>query len=186
MFEMPRLSARSKPARYRALAEALRSLLAGERDFLANAANTAALLYHGLPRLNWVGLYRWLDGGLVLGPFQGKPACTRIRPGQGVCGTAVARRATIVVPDVTAFPGHIACDPASRSEIVIPLIVGDRLLGVWDMDSPEPGRFDAEDQAGLECLLEILLANSAWEGAPVPQGRSRARARRTDRDRVER
>lgn len=170
MFEVPHLSAGSKAAQYDALAAALQSLLAGERDFWANAANTAALLYHSLPGLNWVGFYRWREGELVLGPFQGKPACTRIRPGQGVCGTAVARRATVVVPDVRAFPGHIACDPASRSEIVIPLIVGERLLGVWDMDSPEPGRFDTEDRAGLERLLGILLEKSAWQELAAAEG----------------
>lgn len=174
MFEVPHWSAGSKAAQYDALAAALQSLLAGERDFLANAANTAALLYHRLPGLNWVGLYRWLEGELVLGPFQGKPACTRIRPGQGVCGTAVARRATVVVPDVAAFPGHIACDPASRSEIVIPLIVGGHLLGVWDMDSPEPGRFDAEDRAGLERLMEILLEKSACQEFAASEGTHRS------------
>jgi len=143
---------------YAALASQLAALLAGERDFIANAANTAALLYAELPAVNWVGFYRLVDGELVLGPFQGRVACVRIPLGRGVCGTAAARRATVRVPDVHAFPGHIACDAASRSEIVVPLLKDGRLLGVLDLDSPRPGRFDAADQAGLEKLADVFLA----------------------------
>jgi GAF domain-containing protein len=171
MFELTPLPVGPKPTLYAALADQLRRLLNGERDFLANAANTAALLYHALPQINWTGLYRWQAGELVLGPFQGKPACVRIQPGRGVCGTAVVRRATVVVPDVHAFPGHIACDPSSRSEIVIPLVAGDRLVGVWDTDSPQPGRFDEEDRQGLEQLMRILLESSDLEDSVAkPEG----------------
>ncbi|MGA4643655.1 GAF domain-containing protein [Limisphaera sp. 4302-co] len=160
-----------KPVLYERLAGALEELLRGERDFLANAANTAALLYHSLPDVNWVGLYRWLDNELVLGPFQGKPACVRIPIGRGVCGTAAAQRKTLVVPDVHAFPGHIACDPASRSEIVIPLLLGPDLVGVWDMDSPQPARFDQTDRAGLERLMQILLrASFSPKSPPAHEG----------------
>src|SRR6266478_86665 len=139
-----------KPELYRDLARQLAALLAGETDFIANAANTAALIYHGLPDLNWAGFYFRNGTDLVLGPFQGKPACVRIPVGKGVCGEAAAHRQTIVVPDVNRFPGHIACDPASRSEIVVPVVEEDVLRGVLDVDSPEPGRFDEEDRAGLE------------------------------------
>jgi len=142
---------------YAALASQLAALLAGERDFIANAANTAALLYAELPAVNWVGFYRLVDGELVLGPFQGRVACVRIPLGRGVCGTAAARRATVRVPDVHAFPGHIACDAASRSEIVVPLLKDGRLLGVLDLDSPRLGRFDAADQAGLEKLADVFV-----------------------------
>ena len=125
---------------------------------VANAANTAALIYHGLPDLNWAGFY-FADGEreLMLGPFQGKPACVRIPWGEGVCGTAAARRETILVPEVHEFPGHIACDPASRSELVVPLIEGGRVLGVLDLDSPVPDRFDEADRAGVERLVAIFL-----------------------------
>lgn len=142
---------------YAALAAALRALLAGERDRIANAANTAALLFEALPALNWAGFYLLQGEELVLGPFQGRPACVRIALGKGVCGTAAQRRETVIVPDVHAFPGHIACDAASRSEIVIPLLAGGELLGVLDLDSPTPGRFDAADQRGLERLARIFL-----------------------------
>lgn len=147
----------SKTELYQELRAQLASLLHGERDAIANAANTAALLYQFLPRVNWVGFYLLQGNELVLGPFQGKPACVRIAMGKGVCGTAAERRASIVVPDVFAFPGHIACDAASRSELVVPLIDGGRLLGVLDLDSPEPGRFDDEDRAGCEALVAIYL-----------------------------
>ena len=146
-----------KPARYRALAADAEALLAGEADPVANAANLAALLYHGLPGLNWAGFYFLKDGGLVLGPFQGKPACVRIALGRGVCGTAAARRASVLVPDVQRFPGHIACDAASRSELVVPLLHGQAVLGVLDLDSPRLARFDADDQAGCEALVAVLL-----------------------------
>jgi GAF domain-containing protein len=142
---------------YAELARDLRALLVGERDLIANAANTAALVYDALPDLNWAGFYLYKSGELVLGPFQGKPACVRIGMGKGVCGTAAARRETVLVEDVHAFPGHIACDSASNSEIVIPLIRGSDLLGVLDLDSPKLRRFSGEDQRGLEALARVFL-----------------------------
>lgn len=142
---------------YQELARMLQALLEGETDLVANAANTAALLFHGLPELNWAGFYLMNGGELVLGPFQGKPACVRIAVGRGVCGTAAATRRTVRVQDVHAFPGHIACDSASNSEIVVPLEREGRLLGVLDLDSPITGRFDAQDQEGLERLAQIFL-----------------------------
>jgi L-methionine (R)-S-oxide reductase len=142
---------------YDALAGDLRALLHGERDLIANAANMAALIYHSLPDLNWAGLYLLKEGELVLGPFQGKPACVRIALGKGVCGTAAARRASVVVPDVDAFPGHIACDSASRSELVVPIVKDTTLLGVLDLDSPSPGRFDDRDREGCEALVRIFV-----------------------------
>lgn len=157
-FELPATA--SKPELYRELAVQLKALLAGERDFIANAANTAAVLYDSLPDVNWAGFYFLKEGELVLGPFQGKPACVRIAMGRGVCGTAAARRHTVVVPDVHAFPGHIACDSASRSELVVPLLAGETLLGVLDLDSPSAGRFDEDDRAGCENLAAIFLAAS--------------------------
>ena len=144
-------------AAYRDLARDLAALLAGERDPIANAANTAALLYGALPDLNWAGFYLYKSNELVLGPFQGKPACVRIALGKGVCGTAAQRRATVIVEDVHAFPGHIACDSASNSEIVVPLVRGTELLGVLDLDSPKLGRFGASDQRGLEAVAKIFL-----------------------------
>lgn len=146
-----------KTVLYRDLAEELDALLTGEADRMANAANAAAAIYHSLPALNWAGFYFLRDGELVLGPFQGKPACVRIPLGKGVCGTAAAERRSILVPDVEAFPGHIACDIVSRSELVIPLLDGERLLGVLDMDSPDLARFDTEDQAGCEALAAIVV-----------------------------
>jgi GAF domain-containing protein len=151
--------AADKPALYRDLAEQLAALLTGETDPIANAANAAALVYHGLPELNWAGFYFTRGGELVLGPFQGKPACMRIPWGQGICGTAAARGESIVVPDVHDFPGHIACDPDSRSELVVPLIADEKVLGVLDLDSPIAGRFDDEDRAGCERLVAILLGH---------------------------
>lgn len=150
----------SKAEAYRAIAAQLAGLFAGERDALANTANMAALLYEALPDLNWAGFYFLRGRELVLGPFQGKVACVRIALGKGVCGTAAERRETLVVADVHAFPGHIACDAASRSEIVVPLIHGDRLWGVLDLDSPEPGRFDQEDRLGLEAAVTLYLRSS--------------------------
>jgi GAF domain-containing protein len=144
---------------YQELARDLTALLTGEKDLIANAANTAALIYDALPDLNWTGFYLYKSGELVLGPFQGKPACVRIAIGKGVCGTAAARRETVRVEDVHAFPGHIACDSASNSEIVIPLVRGADLLGVLDLDSPRLRRFGAADQRGLEALAEIFLAS---------------------------
>jgi len=142
---------------WRDLARDLSALLHGERDLIANAANTAALIWDALPGLNWAGFYLYKSGELVLGPFQGKPACVRIAIGKGVCGTAAARRTTVVVEDVHAFPGHIACDSASNSEIVVPLLKGDELLGVLDLDSPLQARFCAVEQRGLEALARIFV-----------------------------
>lgn len=148
-----------KAARYRDLARELDALLTGESDATANAANAAAAIYHGLPDLNWAGFYFLRDEMLVLGPFQGRPACVRIRLGAGVCGTAARERRPVLVADVEAFPGHLACDTASRSELVVPLIAADRLLGVLDLDSPLLARFDAEDQTGCEVLAAILVGH---------------------------
>jgi L-methionine (R)-S-oxide reductase len=142
---------------WRDLARDLSALLHGERDLVANAANTAALIWDALPGLNWAGFYLYKSGELVLGPFQGKPACVRIAIGKGVCGTAAARRATVVVEDVHAFPGHIACDSASNSEIVVPLIRGNELIGVLDLDSPLHARFGAVEQRGVEALAKIFV-----------------------------
>jgi L-methionine (R)-S-oxide reductase len=142
---------------WRDLARDLSALLSGERDLIANAANTAALIWDALPGLNWAGFYLYKSGELVLGPFQGKPACVRIALGKGVCGTAAARRTTVVVEDVHAFPGHIACDSASNSEIVVPLLRGNELLGVLDLDSPLHARFGALEARGLEALAKIFV-----------------------------
>jgi len=155
------VSGGSKADLYRDLLAALDALTAGEPDAVANMANAAALVWQYLPDLNWAGFYRLVDGELVLGPFQGKPACIRIAIGSGVCGTAAAARATQVVADVHAFPGHIACDAASRSELVVPLLNGDTVLGVLDLDSPEPGRFDSDDAAGCEALAALLAGRIA-------------------------
>ncbi len=146
-----------KPEFYRALGRQVDALLDGERDPIANAANISALLFQLMPDLNWAGFYFMRGGELVLGPFQGKPACVRIAVGKGVCGTAVAKRQSIVVEDVDAFPGHIACDSASHSELVVPLERGDMIIGVIDIDSPTPGRFDADDRAGIEGVAERYL-----------------------------
>ena len=147
----------SKPDLYRDLARQLAALLAGETDRIANAANMAALIYHGLPDLNWAGFYFTQGSELVLGPFQGQPACVRIAWGNGVCGAAASRGETVLVPDVHEFPGHIACDPVSQSELVVPLIEDGQVTGVLDLDSPKLARFDAEDQAGCEALVRVLL-----------------------------
>jgi L-methionine (R)-S-oxide reductase len=147
----------SKAAAYRDLTQQLTALFAAERNGLANAANMCALLYHALPELNWAGFYFLQGGELVLGPFQGRVACVRIALDRGVCGTAAARRETLIVADVHEFPGHIACDAASRSEIVVPLIKRGRLLGVLDLDSPLLARFDEEDRNGLNAAAALLL-----------------------------
>ncbi|MGE7470091.1 GAF domain-containing protein [Bosea sp. NPDC003192] len=160
MFQAATISASDKPGFYRELVQQLEGLLHGERDAIANAANLSALLYDAMPRLNWAGFYLMRGGELVLGPFQGKPACVRIPVGRGVCGTAVARRESVLVEDVHAFPGHIACDAASRSELVVPLIRDGEVIGVIDLDSPEPGRFDADDQAGIESIASLYLEAS--------------------------
>lgn len=159
MFELSTASPElGKAEQYALLAAQAEALLAGEADRIANAANFSALLFHGLPDLNWVGFYFHDGNELVVGPFQGKPACVRIPLGKGVCGTAAQSRQTQLVADVHAFPGHIACDAASRSEIVVPLLDGEQLIGVLDIDSPIPDRFDAEDQAGIEALAEVFMA----------------------------
>jgi len=155
MFSGTASIATTKAEFYQELRSQLTSLLEGEPDAIANAANTAALLYHSMPDVNWVGFYLFKSNELVLGPFQGKPACVRIPLGKGVCGTAAERRQSIVVPDVNAFPGHIACDSASRSELVVPLVRHGALVGVLDLDSPMLGRFDETDRAGCESLVRI-------------------------------
>lgn len=159
MFELQSHDFTGKSAAYAALEVQLRALLHGENDFIANCANTSALLWHSLPYLNWAGFYRLDNGELILGPFQGKHACGRIQVGKGVCGSAAIMGKTVVVPNVHQFPGHIACDAASRSEIVIPLIKDRELLGVLDLDSPKLNRFDVEDKKGLEKLVAVLLAS---------------------------
>lgn len=150
----------SKTELYDRLLEQARRLLAGEHDPVANAANLAAVLFHGLPDLNWAGFYFLRGDELVLGPFQGKPACMRIALGKGVCGTAARERKTVVVSDVHQFPGHIPCDEASRSEIVAPLVRDGQLLGVMDLDSPILKRFDADDQRGLEAIAAVFCEHS--------------------------
>ncbi|PCD02526.1 hypothetical protein COC42_14020 [Sphingomonas spermidinifaciens] len=150
------IAAGTKPELYRDLHAALDALTAGEPDAIANMANAAALIGQYLPDLNWSGFYRFVGDELVLGPFQGKAACIRIPLGKGVCGTAAASHETQLVEDVHAFPGHIACDAASRSELVVPIVVEGRLIGVLDLDSPRPARFDAEDAAGCEALMALL------------------------------
>ena len=142
---------------YAHLQKELAALLHGERDAIANMANFSSLLYHSLQDVNWAGFYINRDGELVLGPFQGRPACIRIPFGKGVCGTAAQRGDTVVVEDVEAFPGHIACDAASRSEIVVPIAVGDTLFGVLDIDSPVVGRFKEADRTGLEQLVAVFI-----------------------------
>jgi L-methionine (R)-S-oxide reductase len=154
---------RSKAAFYDDLAKSLQALLAGEADALANLANASGLLAESLDRINWCGFYLIRGEDLVLGPFQGKPACVRISMGKGVCGTSAARKETVVAPDVALFPGHIACDPASRSEIVVPILEGGQLRGVLDIDSPEMNRFDEEDRKGLEGLVRILVPHIDWK-----------------------
>ena len=157
MYAIPRTLPESRPALYEELLGQARALLAGERDSTANAANLAALVFHSLPDLNWAGFY-WLKGGeLVLGPFQGKPACVRIALGKGVCGTAARDARSIVVPDVNAFPGHIACDAASRSEVVVPVLHHGRVIGVLDVDSPRLARFTDEDARGLQALARAFV-----------------------------
>ncbi|MGA7412380.1 MAG: GAF domain-containing protein [Bryobacteraceae bacterium] len=147
-----------KPGLYTQINQQLAALLRGESDLTANTANAAALLYQLLPNINWVGFYFSKGDELVLGPFQGKPACSRISMGKGVCGTSAAKQQTVIVPDVSRFDGHIACDDASRSEIVVPLINWGKLVGVLDVDSPTPSRFDEDDAEGLEVIAAVLLS----------------------------
>jgi L-methionine (R)-S-oxide reductase len=157
MFEMKKIQASGKAQLYAELLTQAGGLLHDEHDLVANAANFSALLYHSLPDLNWVGFYFMKDGELLVGPFQGKPACVHIALGKGVCGTAAQKRETQVVPDVNKFPGHIFCDGDSLSELVVPLVKGGKLLGVLDLDSPKLARFDQEDKQGLESLARIFL-----------------------------
>lgn len=167
-MQAPQMISRlDKTGSFAELQQQLAALLEGERDGLANCANAAALIYHALPDLNWAGFYFLKGGELVLGPFQGKVACVRIALGRGVCGTAATRRETVIVPDVNAFPGHIACDEASRSEIVVPLIQSGALKGVLDLDSPRPGRFDEDDARGLNALMAQLLEGTELDGLAI-------------------
>jgi L-methionine (R)-S-oxide reductase len=168
MFEAGIRRDAPKPQQYRDAIASLEAMLDGETDALANLANASGLLAEALDGINWVGFYLLRGGGdgtsgeLVLGPFQGKPACVRIPLGQGVCGTAAARRETLVVADVHAFPGHIACDAASRSEIVVPIVRDGALLGVLDVDAPTPARFDEGDREGLEGFVRALVPRIDW------------------------
>lgn len=161
MHDVGTIEATDKPGFYRELFAQAEGLFHGERDAVANAANLSALIYGAVADLNWSGFYFLKQADeLVLGPFQGKVACVRIPVGKGVCGSAVAQGRSQLVPDVHAFPGHIACDAASRSELVVPLVQDDTVLGVLDLDSPLPGRFTAEDQAGFEALAALYVAAS--------------------------
>ena len=156
-FELKKVKAGSKAELYSDLLSQAKGLLHDEHDRIANAANFSALLYHSLPDVNWVGFYFMKDGELLVGPFQGKPACVHIALGKGVCGTAAKTRETQLVPDVNAFPGHIFCDGDSLSELVVPLVSKGEVIGVLDLDSPKLARFDKEDQAGLEALAKVFL-----------------------------
>lgn len=165
-FQAIPITVADKAGLYAELVLQARGLLHGESNLVANAANFSALVWHALPSINWCGFYLFDGKELVVGPFQGKPACVRIALGRGVCGTAAATRETQLVADVHAFPGHIACDAASRSEIVVPLFDGEHLIGVWDVDSPEPARFDEEDRTGMQALCAVFLdAIRAGKGA---------------------
>jgi len=166
MFTTSTLSG-SKPEQYAQLLEQARALLHGERDRIANAANLSALVYHALPQLNWVGFYFYDGSELVVGPFQGLPACVRIPLDKGVCGAAARTRTTQRIEDVHAFPGHIACDSASNSELVVPLVLDGELIGVFDLDSPVHARFDVEDQAGLEAIARAFLDSLDVESLDV-------------------
>lgn len=158
MFEVSTADASNKPGTYRELLAQARAMMAGEQDRVANAANFAALVFHALPQLNWCGFYFFDGQELVVGPFQGKPACVRIALGKGVCGTAASTRQTQLVANVHDFPGHIACDSASESEIVVPMFDGHgHLIGVWDVDSPVQNRFDEDDRRGMEALVEAWI-----------------------------
>ena len=158
MFEIKNNTAANKSEQYAELVEQARAMLAGEPSLVANAANFSALVFNSLSDLNWAGFYLYDGTELVVGPFQGKPACIRIALGRGVCGTAAQTRETQVIRDVHSFDGHIACDAASQSEIVVPLIKADgTLLGVWDVDSPSVARFDEEDRVGMEALCKVFM-----------------------------
>lgn len=156
MYDFRPAAETAKPALYHDLLQAAEALTAGEPDGVANMANVAALMWEFLPQVNWTGFYRMVEGELVLGPFVGRPACIRIPVGQGVCGTAAESGATQLVEDVNAFPGHIACDGDTRSELVVPVVRDGEVVAVIDLDSPQLARFDAEDQAGIEALAQML------------------------------
>jgi GAF domain-containing protein len=161
MFEASTATYASKREHYDDLVQQARGLIAGEPDRIANAANFSALVFNSLPDINWCGFYLFDGSELVVGPFQGKPACIRIALGRGVCGTAAQTRQTQLIRDVHAFEGHIACDAASQSEIVVPLVKADgSLFGVWDVDSPSVGRFDEDDRAGMEALCAVFMATA--------------------------
>jgi L-methionine (R)-S-oxide reductase len=162
MYELTSVSADNKKEFYKELSSMLAGLIGDETDWLANAANAASLLYHMLPEINWAGFYLYKNGQLVLGPFNGKPACVRIQMGKGVCGTAAQTGEIQVVEDANLFPGHIACDPASQSEIVLPIYQNGRLIGVLDIDSPVKGRFNSDDAEGLSAFIEILNQHIIW------------------------
>jgi GAF domain-containing protein len=162
----PAGAGRCKTAVYESLSRELRQLITDQTDFLANISNFAALLFSSLPNLNWAGFYLLRGSDLVLGPFQGKPACSCIAMGDGVCGTAALQRAAVLVPNVHAFPGHIVCDEASQSEMVLPVFKDTRLIGVLDLDSPQLGRFDDSDREQIEALLRVLM-----DGTDVPEFR---------------
>jgi L-methionine (R)-S-oxide reductase len=159
-------SAQAKTAFYQDLCQRLQALLGSETDFVANTANTSALLFHSLPDVNWVGFYIFRDGELIVGPFQGKPACVHIAMGKGVCGTAARKKETVIVPDVSKFKGHIACDPDSKSEIAIPLLNWGKLIAILDLDSAHLNRFDEDDQEGLEALASLVVASLVTEDLP--------------------
>jgi len=164
MFALKPAPAATSAERYSDLLAQAKALIEGERDMTANAANLSSLVFHALPDLNWAGFYWMKDGELVLGPFQGKPACVRIAVGKGVCGTAARDRRTIVVKDVHEFPGHIACDSASNSEVVVPIVAGGKVNGVLDLDSPLVNRFDESDARGLEAVVQAFVAATDIEG----------------------
>jgi GAF domain-containing protein len=159
-------TAQAKPAFYQELCEKLQDLLGSETDFVANAANASALLFHSLPEINWAGFYTFRDGNLILGPFQGKPACVHIALGKGVCGSAAKKKETILVPDVSKFKGHIVCDVESKSEIAVPLLNWGKLIAILDVDSPVLNRFDEDDQEGLEAFASVFVASLVTEDLP--------------------
>ena len=165
MFNLPDLTSTSPDQQRDAIVSMVRLITEGEDNFIANAANTASVLYHMMPEVNWTGFYLFDGTELVLGPFHGKPACLRIALGRGVCGTAAAERRTVVVPNVADFPGHIACDAASASEIVVPIMHGDTLLGVLDIDSPRVGRCTEDDAGFLQQIVDILVSRSYGDSA---------------------
>ncbi len=160
MFTIQPIDTERKTEFYEELDKQLHALFEGESNALANLSNCAALLFHSMPDLNWLGFYLFFNNELVLGPFQGKPACVRISVGKGVCGTAAQKRETVVVDNVHEFPGHIACDSASNAEIVVPMVKNEQLVGVLDIDSPKFNRFDEEDARGLERIVRTLLQKS--------------------------